>query len=97
MEGMILSVLGFIIVLLLGIIGFFIQRLIVAVDAMEAAVNELRVVVGIQQSQFTSLNKDCLIKHSSVDSRLTDHGRRISVNEREINSLKDKLITNTSS
>lgn len=88
METVIISGLGFIIVLLLGIIGFFIQRLIVAVDAMEAAVNELRVVVGVQQSKVTSFDKDCALKHGSVDKTLHDHGMRISVIERNIKLVR---------
>lgn len=87
-SGFIISIAGFVIICMLGIIGFFIQRLVRVVDNLESAVNELRVVVGIQKSKIDDFNKSCGIKHGVLEKRLKDHSTRIGTNERNISVLK---------
>ena len=91
METTLLSVGGVIIMLLLGIIGFFIQRLVKAVDSVESAVNELRVVVGVQQSKFSAMDRDCSLKHGMLEKRLNKHSEQMILLKKDISAINQKL------
>lgn len=73
----ILSISGTIIILLLGIITFFLQKFVNSVDEIKAFVNTLRVSVAEDQIKFNSFMTNHYEQHKTIDRRLNDHSRRL--------------------
>jgi hypothetical protein len=68
--GLILTVAGGVILLLLGIIGVFLKSLITAIDNLKTAVNNLRLLVELIKSENKAASKLCDLKHADIDKRL---------------------------
>lgn len=75
-EGLLISISGAVIALLLIIIGFFLRRLILTIDRLEATVSKLVSDNHIQE-------KVCSMTHEAVDLKIKNL-------ENEIKSIKNK-------
>jgi hypothetical protein len=69
---LIFSVAGTVILLLIGLIGFFLKTFVKAIDDLKFTVNDLKLVVELQKQELKSFNKLCEIKHKSIDVRLDE-------------------------
>jgi hypothetical protein len=86
----ILSVTGFLIVMLLGIIAFFLKEFAEQVKMLKLAVSELQLIVGSEKTRSESFIKSCEKVHTVVDKRLDEHGKRLDLHEMEISLIKSK-------
>ena len=79
-----LSIAGFIIVLMLGIIGYFVNRLVTAVDKLEMTISSLNSLVLVQEEKLRQMGE----RHKVIDRRLEKHASRIESAEKDIQSLR---------
>lgn len=87
----VLSLSGILITIMLGVIGFFIKKLIAGIDKLKEAFDELRIVVSVQKSKIDTFDKSCGLMHGNINKRLDNHGERIAKNERRIDVLSSKI------
>ncbi|TSA32816.1 MAG: hypothetical protein D4R64_15360 [Porphyromonadaceae bacterium] len=83
-----LSLAGALILILLGIIGFWIQKWIRATDALTEAITNLKVLFATSQSAVTNLEKRCDNTCKTINERLNSHSDSIHFHETEIAILK---------
>ena len=67
-----LSAAGAIIMVLLGVVSFFLKPLLRAIDSLKEAVNDLKLLVELQKQEAKSFNKLCEFKHNMIEKRLLD-------------------------
>lgn len=67
-----LSVAGTIILLLIGVVGFFMKSFLKAIDDLKLTVGELKLVVELQKHDAKSFNKLCDIKHAVIEKRFIE-------------------------
>ena len=98
----ILSIIGGILIILLGVIGFFIKRYFNARDKKEDTLTE---VANALQNTVDKLDKTvaklganvlaqveiCKLKHVPIDKRLDKHSSEIDANLRAIHRLETKV------
>ena len=86
-----LALAGALIVILLGIIGFWIQKWIKSTDALTEAISELRVLLATTQGSVESLKQNCSSQCALVDNRLNSHSRSIQEHTLDIALLKQAM------
>ncbi len=79
-----------IIILLLGVIGFFLKQLIREIKEMNISIGKLTTVTKVQEKDFSNLKEGCYQKHIIVDNRLNEHAKRLDDHDRNIAVLKSK-------
>jgi F0F1-type ATP synthase membrane subunit b/b' len=67
-----LSAAGAIIMVLLGVVSFFLKPLLRAIDGLKEAVNDLKLLVELQKQEAKSFNKLCDWKHDLIEKRLDE-------------------------
>lgn len=93
------SIAGVIIVMLIGIIGYFLKqwfesiskRWIESTSALTEAVNQLKTAVALLQLNQGNADKSCVLKHEVIDKRLNDHSKRLNDHDKELSRI-DTLI-----
>ncbi len=70
-------VIGFAIVTLLGIIGYFLKRLIDSIDSMKESIEEIKTGWISQEEKLKANNYNCDQRHIIVDKTFENHDRRI--------------------
>lgn len=86
-----LALAGALIVILLGIIGFWIQKWIKSTDALTLAISDLRVLIATTQGSVDSLKQNCTAQCTVVDSRLNSHSKAIQDHSLDIALIKQAL------
>ncbi|MFO7616252.1 MAG: hypothetical protein R6V75_03300 [Bacteroidales bacterium] len=86
-----LALAGALIVILLGIIGFWIQKWIKSTDALTLAISDLRVLIATTQGSVDSLKQNCTSRCKVVDSRLNSHSKAIQDHSLDIALIKQAL------
>ena len=84
----ILSIAGTLILLLLGIIGFWIQKWIRATDALTEVIQKLEVHFASTQTTVKDIKQQCDSRCSLYDKRLNSHSEFIHTHTTEIAILK---------
>lgn len=87
----VLSIVGFLFVLMLGIIGYFLKKQVEATEKLEVSTNSLDKTVSLLQSNQQSFATQCGFHHNSIDKILNDHNSRISENTEKINEHSTAL------
>jgi hypothetical protein len=80
-----LSIVGFLFVLMLGIIGYFLKKQVEATEKLELSTNSLDKTVSLLQSNQQNFATQCGFHHRNIDKTLSEHNTRIADNT-------DKLI-----
>jgi hypothetical protein len=86
-----LALAGALIVILLGIVGFWIQKWIKSTDALTEAISDLRVLIATTQGSVESLKQNCANRCSVVDNRLNSHAKGIQEHSLDIALIKQAL------
>lgn len=86
-----LALAGGLIVILLGIIGFWIQKWIKSTDALTEAISDLRVLIATTQGSVDSLRQNCASRCKVVDGRLNSHSKAIQDHSLDIALIKQAL------
>lgn len=84
----VLSIAGAMILLLLGIIGFWMQKWIRSTDALTEAITNLKVLFAGTQTSMANLEKNCSNRCRIVDETLSKHSGSINDHHTEIELLK---------
>jgi len=87
-SNIFLSISGFLIVMLLGIIGFFLRQQIGVIKSLTDSVNSLNTSLAVVRSNETHFRSTCVVTHSKVDDLLTKHGERLDQHEIAITTLQ---------
>lgn len=81
---LILSIVGFLFVIMLAIIGYFLKKQVEATEKLELSTNSLDKTVSLLQ-----------FNNQSIDKTLTDHNSRINENTKMINEHSEVLASLT--
>jgi len=84
---------GAIIVLLISIIGYFLNKWIRAIEGLTDAVGSLKVIIGIIQNNQTNFSESCNYKHSIIDNRLKKHSEKLEEFTDEITKVKLDVVS----
>jgi len=78
------SVIGFLFVIMLAIIGYFLQKQITAIEKLELSTNSLDKTVSLLQSNQENFAKQCGFHHRTIDHsiqelnvRINDHSEQL--------------------
>ncbi|MFA5817441.1 MAG: hypothetical protein WC865_17705 [Bacteroidales bacterium] len=85
---LLLSIAGFLILFLLGIIGFWIQKWIRATDALTEVIQKLEIHFASTQTTVEDIKKQCDTRCSQYDKRLNSHSEVIHTHSTDIAVLK---------
>jgi len=88
--SLILSVTSALLMLMLGIVAFFVKGLISSSKSVETAVNQLNISVATERTRSDDFRVSCDKTHEVVTSRLNDHRRRLDDHEKKITKLEVK-------
>ncbi len=84
----VLALSGGLILILLGIIGWWIQKWIRSTDKLTEAIGELRCDFASSRTDVANIQSRCLTRENLVDDRLNKHSAMIHQHETEIAILK---------
>ena len=88
---LLLAVSGTLIVFLLGIIGFFLQKHIRVIELLVTAVNSLNVTVKLLKNDQDNASTNCSASHQVIASRLNAHSAKLQEHGIAITELKTKI------
>ena len=88
---LLLSIAGFLILFLLGIIGFWIQKWIRSTDALTEAISDLRVEIATNQVNVEALKQHCTAHCTMIDRQMNIHSKSIQENSLDIALIKQTL------
>ena len=77
LTGVIISLAGAIIMVLLGVIGYFLKALHTTIKVLEGTVNELVIAIEVDKMRTESNSNLCKEKHKQIETRFADVDRRI--------------------
>jgi hypothetical protein len=69
MEIDFLQVSGTIIIVLIGTIGYFMNRLVRIVDRLEATVNKMQVLMAKQEERLSQVERNCALRYEEYKSK----------------------------
>ncbi|MFY9150847.1 MAG: hypothetical protein WAO52_02445 [Prolixibacteraceae bacterium] len=87
---LLLGVAGFLIVFLLGIIGFFLQKHIKVIELLVTAVNSLDVTVRLLKNDQDNAATNCQATHQVIATRLNAHSTKLQEHGIALTELKTK-------
>lgn len=90
-TNFILATAGSLIVLLLGVIGYFLRRQIKATEILSDLVAILNTSVELLKNNQSNFTTNCFSRHQVIDNRLNQHSEKINRHETEIGILRSKL------
>lgn len=86
-----LALAGALIVILLGIVGFWIQKWIKSTDALTEAISDLRVEIATNKVNVDSLKQHCATRCAMIDGQMNVNSKSIQENSLDIALLKQTL------
>jgi len=86
-----LALAGALIIILLGIVGFWIQKWIKSTDALTEAISDLRVEIATNQVNVESLKQHCTAHCTMIDRQMNIHSKSIQENSLDIALIKQSL------
>jgi hypothetical protein len=72
LQNIIFSISGFLIVMLLGIIGFFLSRQITVIEGLIDSVNALKLSLELVKNNEINFRGNCADRHNLINKRLDD-------------------------
>ena len=88
METLLLSIAGAIIILLLGVNGYFMKKWIESTEALTNSVNALKTAVALLKSENGNNEKFCKSRHDVIDKRLNAHSEKLNEHSESIAELR---------
>lgn len=85
-----MGILGGLITLALGIIGYFLKRQIAVIDVLNNSINALTRTVAVLENKSENSFLNCGYKHNIIDARLNSHAKSIDILEKDVAVLKSK-------
>ena len=85
---LLLAISGTLIVFLLGIIGFFLQKHIKVIELLVTAVNSLNVTVKLLKNDQDNASTNCSLTHQVISTRLNAHSAKLQEHGIAITELK---------
>ena len=79
---MVLSVSGAVIMILLGLIGFFLRNLYTTIKTLESTVNSLVMFMEVEKMQTSISGENCKTKHVEIERKFDNYEKRIQTLER---------------
>ena len=86
-----LSAIGAFILVLLGIIGYFLKQHIHVVKDLTKSVNLLSTIVSVLDNKYKNIIVGCDQRYGGLNVRITTHGRRIDEIDVEIAKIQTEL------
>ena len=97
LPGWVISIAGTVIILLLGIVGYFFKRTLDSMDSLSGSVDKLskttislRATMEAQDENIDTMRIDNKEQHMTISQRLDEHGKKIQLNTIDIELLKQK-------
>ena len=90
-TNFILTIVGFLIVGLLGAIGYFLRRQIKATETLSDLGAILNTSVELLKNNQSNFTTNCYSRHQVIDNRLNQHSEKIHRHEKEIGILQSKI------
>lgn len=87
---LLLAISGTLIVFLLGIIGFFLQKHIKVIELLVTAVNSLNVTVKLLKNDQENASTNCSLTHQVISTRLNAHSAKLQEHGIAITELKTR-------
>jgi hypothetical protein len=87
---LLLAISGTLIVFLLGIIGFFLQKHIKVIELLVTAVNSLNVTVKLLKNDQDNAATNCSLTHKVITTRLNAHSAKLQEHGIVITELKTR-------
>ena len=87
---LLLAVSGTLIVFLLGIIGFFLQKHIRVIELLVTAVDSLNVTVKLLKNDQDNSSTNCSLTHQVITTRLNAHSAKLQEHGIAITELKTR-------
>jgi len=87
---LLLAVSGTLIVFLLGVIGFFLQKHIRVIELLVTAVDSLNVTVKLLKNDQENASTNCSLTHSVISTRLNAHSAKLQEHGIAITELKTR-------
>ena len=81
------SVIGFLFVLMLAIIGYFLQKQIKAIENLELSTNSLDKTVSLLQLNQINYTKQCGFHHHTIDQTLEQFNIRIPTTQIKLTNI----------
>jgi hypothetical protein len=88
--SIIISCAGTILIIMLGIIGVFLKRLLLKFDEMANTIENILNRLAASSSNFRNLTDNCKDKHEIINTRLNEHSKRIAQSEKDIIKINSK-------
>ena len=66
---LILSLAGSLIIFLIGLIGYFLNRLVRVVDKLESTVNKMQVSFARQEERLSQIERNCQTRYNEFKSK----------------------------
>lgn len=85
-----MSLSGFIIILLLGIIGYFFRQTYATLKDLVEIVNNLKMIMNIQKNELSNFKSGCTEKHHTITHRLNTHADRLDDHGNRITAIEAK-------
>ena len=82
-----LSLAGTIIILMLGVLGYFIKRIINSLDNFNETLQHFSVDYSATKQKIKNFEE----KYGKLEDRVTRHGDRLDCHEKDIEVLKEKV------
>ncbi len=95
LSNLVLSISGILIVMLLGIIGFFLKKQITVVECLTDSVNALNVSMELVRNNESNFRLTCGLRHTNIDKTMDNHKARLDKHANEIALLQENRKTNT--
>jgi len=86
----IISIVGFVIVSLLGGNIYFVKNLITTINDLKDSVVEHKLVIETEKIKTTDFRENCKSTHEVVNSRLNQHSKKLAEHEQQITILKER-------
>ena len=90
LEENFISMVGTIIVILLGVIAYFLMDFVNEVKELKKAVILLQIKLTSDQAAIGAWRESEVEKHNTISDRLTRHGERLDTHDIEIAELRTK-------
>ena len=87
---LVLAIAGGLILILLGIIGWWIQKWIRSTDKLTEAIGQLRVDFASSRTDVSNIQNHCQARKNLVDDRLNKHSVMLHQHETDIAILKNR-------
>lgn len=86
-----LSIAGSIILLLIGVLGYFLKQNVALLKELNISFQTFREDYATTKERVVNLQGNCKEKHDTINVRLNEHGKRLDNHEKDIEVLKHQV------